>query len=61
MSNWRKASFSVNSGNCVEAGSWSGRSFVQVRDTGSRKGTVLEVPVAAWREFTARVKDGQPA
>jgi hypothetical protein len=61
MNSWRKSRYSTCYGACVEVGSRSGRSFIEVRDTVNRKGPVLEVPAGAWREFTARVKDGVPA
>lgn len=53
VADWRRASASFANGNCVEAG-LSGDG-VAVRDTVDRAGTVLKVPAAAWREFTARV------
>ena len=49
---WRKASYSGNGANCVEAGSVPGA--VLVRDTKDRQhGPVLRFSAAAWRRFTA--------
>jgi Domain of unknown function (DUF397) len=48
---WRKASYSGNGANCVEAGSVPGA--VLVRDTKDRqRGPVLRFSPAAWRRFT---------
>jgi Domain of unknown function (DUF397) len=48
---WRKASYSGNGANCVEAGSVPGA--VLVRDTQDRqRGPVLRFSPDAWRRFT---------
>ena len=47
---WRKASYSNGSGDCVEAGTVTGG--VAVRDTKNRKGTVLAFSADAWAAFT---------
>jgi hypothetical protein len=50
---WRKASYSGNGVNCVEAGSVTGA--VLVRDTKDRqRGPVLRFTPEAWRRFTAK-------
>ena len=51
---WRKASYSNGSGNCVEVG--HDVSKVLVRDTRDRNGEVLSVPACAWASFTASLK-----
>jgi len=54
---WRRASYSVENGNCVEvalAGS------ILVRDTRDRDGATLAIPAGAWREFTAQLKRDAP-
>jgi len=50
---WRKSSYSLNQGNCVEAGSDAGN--VLVRDTTNRGGVTLVVSAAAWNKFVATV------
>jgi putative sterol carrier protein len=52
--NWRKASYSNGSGNCVEVGNQAGR--VAVRDTENRGGAVLSVSAEAWQAFTNKLK-----
>lgn len=52
--NWRKSSYSGQSGDCVEAASDAG--LVLVRDTKRREGPALEVTAAAWREFARSLK-----
>jgi hypothetical protein len=71
MNNWRKASFSLPSGECVELGSWRKASFsgekecvetghgddvVGVRDTTDRGGVTLEFPAVAWEAFIRKLK-----
>jgi uncharacterized protein DUF397 len=54
---WRKATASMghDEGNCVEAA--CGPGVVWVRDSKpGGDGTVLVVPAAAWRAFTARLR-----
>jgi hypothetical protein len=54
-STWRKASYSGNSGNCVEAGvADAGR--VLVRDTTDRSGVTLAVPADVWQRFADGLK-----
>jgi hypothetical protein len=52
---WRKSSYSGNGGaDCVETGSAAGA--VLVRDTKHRDSAVLSFTAAAWRAFTAKLK-----
>jgi hypothetical protein len=51
---WRKASYSNGSGQCVETASNAGT--VTVRDTANRDGETLTFSAAAWERFTASVK-----
>jgi hypothetical protein len=66
---WRKSSWSINAGNCVEVGetrksthSWANGDCVEVgsagcviavRDTVNREGGTLTFSAGAWRNFTA--------
>lgn len=49
--NWRKSSFSVNNGQCVEVSDG-----VHVRDTADSGGTVLTFPGTAWAAFTQALR-----
>ncbi len=49
---WRKSTYSVESGNCVELAS-AGR--VLIRDSQDRAGVTLSIPAQAWRAFTTQV------
>jgi len=51
---WRKASYSGNGVNCVEAGTVPGA--VLIRDTDDRDGGTLAVKAADWASFTASLK-----
>ena len=51
---WRKASYSNGTGQCVETASGAG--VVAVRDTTDRGGITLSVPAAAWTAFLARLR-----
>ena len=51
---WRKASYSNGSGQCVETASNAGT--VAVRDTASRGGETVTFSAQAWQRFTASVK-----
>lgn len=53
--NWRKSTYSLSLGNCVEVG--TGRALVAVRDSWDPDGPVLNVSPEAWIEFTEHVKD----
>jgi uncharacterized protein DUF397 len=46
---WRKASYSNGSGQCVETASNEG--IIAVRDTGNRDGVTLAFSADAWRAF----------
>jgi Domain of unknown function (DUF397) len=51
---WRKSSYSLANGACVEAAAAPGA--VVVRDTVSPARGQLHFPARTWREFVARVK-----
>jgi hypothetical protein len=53
---WRKASHSINNGQCVEVA--SDRTAVLVRDTVTPADTVIAYAPAAWRAFVGSVKTG---
>jgi len=53
---WRKASRSVNNGQCVEVGSAS--AAVVVRDSVDPFGPVVSYPARTWRGFLAAAKAG---
>jgi hypothetical protein len=55
--NWRKASYSNGSGQCVEAASSAGT--VAVRDTANRGGGTLAFSTEDWERFTASVRRGK--
>ncbi len=52
---WRKASYSMANGNCVEAA--TGPAGVLVRDTADRGGPVLAFTARGWADFTARTAE----
>lgn len=51
---WRKSSYSVNNGACVEVGTAFGA--VAVRDLADRSGHQVLFPLDAWRDFIVRAK-----
>ena len=51
---WRKASYSNGSGNCVEVGRTP--HVVLVRDTTDREGKTLTFSPASWRAFMTGIK-----
>lgn len=53
--NWRKASYSNGSGQCVETAGKAGT--VAVRDTANRDGGTLRFTAQAWAAFTGGLKD----
>ena len=69
---WRKASYSNASGNCVEVGQWRKASYsngsgncvevadaasaVLVRDTKDRDGGALAFTATAWQSFTGSLR-----
>jgi hypothetical protein len=70
--NWRTASYSNGSGQCVEVGQWRKPSYsngsgacvevghatdvIAVRDTKDRGGVVLAIPATAWHTFIGSLK-----
>jgi hypothetical protein len=54
---WRKATYSVENGNCVEVAS---AGTVMIRDSQDRDGVMLTIPAEAWRSFAARVRGNKP-
>ncbi len=54
--NWRKASWSIGNGACVEAASADGR--VLVRDSVNPAGAVVAYAPAAWQGFIDSAKTG---
>ena len=52
--NWRKSTYSLSNGNCVEVG--SGQGTVGVRDSRDPHGPVIDVSPRAWVTFTAYLK-----
>lgn len=53
-SDWRKASYSNGSGQCVETAGNGGT--IAVRDTADSDSGTLTFPADAWRAFAATVK-----
>lgn len=51
---WRKSSYSIANGQCVEAAAVPGT--VMARDTVRPAGGQLRFSAEAWQEFTARIK-----
>lgn len=51
---WRKSSYSIGNGQCVEAAAVPGT--VMVRDTAGPADSQLRISAGAWQEFTARIK-----
>ena len=51
---WRKASYSIANGQCLEAAATPDQ--VLVRDSVNVAGGRLEFPVDAWQKFTAQLK-----
>jgi hypothetical protein len=54
VTGWRKSSYTVNAGNCVETASGTG--LVMVRDTKNRAGVTLAIGATAWSKFTATLR-----
>ena len=55
---WRKASWSWANGDCVEVGQLTG-GVVAVRDSGCRRGPVLEFDTHKWKAFVGGVRNGE--
>jgi uncharacterized protein DUF397 len=53
---WRTASYSGNSGNCVEAGVADATRVVLVRDSANRDGAKIKFTAGAWKAFTDALK-----
>jgi hypothetical protein len=51
---WRKSSYSIGNGQCVEAA--ADHQVVMIRDTARPVGDQLVFSAAAWEEFTARIR-----
>jgi hypothetical protein len=51
---WRKSTYSIASGECVEAAAASGG--VVVRDSNRKSDALLQFPDADWRNFIAAIK-----
>ena len=58
-SQWRKSSFSGNSGNCVEVRTTSQTAIVAVRDSKRVAGPELTITADRWTAFLYGVKGGQ--
>lgn len=56
---WRKASYSGNSGNCVEVGTGSEDGSRFVRDTKDRSGGAFRATSEQWATFLDAIKGGQ--
>ncbi len=56
--NWRKATYSLSNGNCVEVG--TGQALIAVRDSTDPDGPVISVSPGEWTEFTEYVKRAAP-
>jgi hypothetical protein len=52
--NWRKSTYSLANGNCVEVG--TGQAQVAVRDSRDPDGPTINVSPRAWIAFTGHVK-----
>jgi uncharacterized protein DUF397 len=50
---WRKSTYSVENGNCVEV---TAAGTVLIRDTQDRDGVTLAIPARAWRSFAAQLR-----
>ena len=55
---WRKSSWSLANGNCVEVAGLSG-DLIGVRDSGHPRGDVLRFSQAGWRDFLAAVRESE--
>ena len=56
---WRKSSWSLANGNCVEVGRLAGE-LIGVRDSGQPRGDVLRFSQAGWRDLLAGVRESEP-
>lgn len=53
---WRKATHSINNGQCVEVA--SARTAVLIRDSVDPAGPVVSYPARTWQAFLTRAKAG---
>ena len=56
--NWRKSTYSLANGNCVEVG--TGQALVAVRDSRDPDGPTITVSPRAWIEFAEHVRRVTP-
>lgn len=56
---WRKSSYSMGGGNCVEIAHRLDEKVVAVRDSKDRSGPVLTFPEHEWAAFVAAVRADQ--
>jgi Domain of unknown function (DUF397) len=54
---WRKSSYSGNTGNCVEVSGLG--PAIAVRDPKNPAGRALTFPPSVWRRFTSAISDSQ--
>ena len=52
--NWRKSTYSLSNGNCVEVG--AGPALVAIRDSQDPDGPAINVSPTEWTEFTEHVR-----
>ncbi len=55
---WRKSSYSSQTGNCIEV-ALNLPGVVAVRDSKDHRGATLIFTLAEWRMFLGRVRDGE--
>lgn len=55
---WRKSTWSIASGQCIEATTLPGGRLVAVRDSVDMDGPVATFTERKWRTFVKRIKDG---
>jgi hypothetical protein len=51
---WRKASYSVGNGACVEVS--SANSSILIRDSTIHDGPIVQYPAETWRSFLLKIK-----
>ena len=55
---WRKSSYSTNTGNCVEV-AWNRPGIVAVRDSKNPDGPALVLTAGQWRAFVSAARAGE--